>query len=130
MIKKYFVRVVIPKDNKILVMRSIYKNEEVWNYPGGKLEENESFYDAAKREILEECGISIEKLRYICEGSFYFDDILWHGVFLLAENFEGEPCIQEPCKCKEMDFKTREEIFKLPSLPGLLVEPLGHVFQC
>jgi ADP-ribose pyrophosphatase YjhB (NUDIX family) len=129
MIKKSFVRVVIPRDNKILVMKSIYKNEEVWNYPGGKLEENESFYDASKREVLEECGISIEKLKYICEGTFYLDDILWHGVFLLAENFEGEPRIQEPHKCKEMGFKTREEIFKLPSLSGLLIEPLSHVFQ-
>ena len=98
MIKKSFVRVIIPKNNKVLVMRSIYKNEEVWNYPGGKLEENESSYDAAKREILEECGISIEKLKYIREETFYLDDILWHGIFLLAENFEGEPCIQEPHK--------------------------------
>ncbi len=129
MIKKSFVRVVIQREDKILVMKSIYKNEEVWNYPGGKLEENESSYDAAKREILEECGISIEKLKYICEKTFYLDDILWHGVFLLAENFEGEPCIKEPHKCSEIGFKTPEEILKLSSLSGLLVEPLSHLFQ-
>jgi 8-oxo-dGTP diphosphatase len=40
---------------------SMLHGEGTWTLPGGKLHFRESFEDAAYREVLEECGIKINK---------------------------------------------------------------------
>jgi 8-oxo-dGTP pyrophosphatase MutT (NUDIX family) len=39
--------------------------QEDWSFPKGKLEESETFEDAALREVLEETGLSCRLLRFI-----------------------------------------------------------------
>ena len=43
---------------KVLLLKRAEKgdNKNTWGLPGGKVEEGESFIDAAKRESIEECG--------------------------------------------------------------------------
>jgi 8-oxo-dGTP diphosphatase len=45
-----------------LVHRPVHQD---WSYPKGKLEEGESFEDAAQREVLEETGLACRLLRFI-----------------------------------------------------------------
>jgi 8-oxo-dGTP diphosphatase len=45
-----------------LVHRPVHQD---WSYPKGKLEEEETFEDAALREVLEETGFVCELLRFI-----------------------------------------------------------------
>jgi 8-oxo-dGTP diphosphatase len=45
-----------------LVHRPVHQD---WSYPKGKLEEGESFEDAAQREVLEETGLMCRLLRFI-----------------------------------------------------------------
>lgn len=55
--------------NKVLIaQRGKGKHQEYkWEFPGGKLEENESDEDALKREFQEELDIDIKVDNFLCE---------------------------------------------------------------
>ena len=69
------VAAIIHKDNKILIARRKQGThlEFKWEYPGGKVEENEDEKDALKRELLEEFEISSEVNKYITESFHEYD---------------------------------------------------------
>jgi len=55
------VAAVVFKEGKILlVKRSNEPNKGKWSIPGGGIELGETIYEAARREVLEECSIEIE----------------------------------------------------------------------
>lgn len=59
------VRVIIHHDNgKILLVRSRFSRQE-WALPGGGVKHNESYEQAAVREVLEEIGLRVHNLRYL-----------------------------------------------------------------
>ena len=51
---------VIEKHGKYLVSRRPREDENVWEFPGGTLEEGETLQDCLKREISEELGMDVE----------------------------------------------------------------------
>lgn len=59
-------------------------------FPGGHLEEGESFYEAVIREVKEECGLDIES-PLLC-GFYHWMGGGMHNVILLyrADRFSGE----------------------------------------
>ncbi len=69
------VAAIIHKDDKILIARRKQGThlEFKWEYPGGKVEENEDEKDALKRELLEEFEISSEVNKYITESFHEYD---------------------------------------------------------
>ena len=60
---------IIVKNNKISLMRQIYKGEDFYNLPGGGLEDNETLEQTCKREIKEEFNINVKigRLIYILD---------------------------------------------------------------
>ena len=59
------VRVVVYRDDgKILLVRSRFSRQE-WALPGGGVNRNESYEQAAVREVSEEIGLKIYNLRYL-----------------------------------------------------------------
>ena len=63
---------IIIKDNKVLIAKRA-KNEKQagkWEFPGGKLEPNESLKDCLIRELKEELNISIEIVDYFGESRY------------------------------------------------------------
>ena len=51
---------VIERDGRILIARRKHASMGyLWEFPGGKLEDNETLQECLKREILEELGITI-----------------------------------------------------------------------
>ncbi len=52
------IKAVIVQDGKVLVLRKVQENEDVpaWDFPGGRMEENEEIADTLKRELDEELG--------------------------------------------------------------------------
>ena len=70
------VAAIIKKNDKILIARrkkGIHL-EFKWEYPGGKVEENENEKDALKRELLEEFEIFSEIDEYITESFHEYDE--------------------------------------------------------
>ena len=66
--------VICRKDDKILVQReySYPVDEILWQFPGGKIEADETPEQAATRELAEESGIKAENAK--CIGWFYPDN--------------------------------------------------------
>ena len=63
--KKDRVRVIVYRDDgKILLVRSRFSRQE-WALPGGGVNRNESYEQAAVRETLEEVGLRVHNLRYL-----------------------------------------------------------------
>lgn len=59
------VRVIVYRDDgKILLVRGRFSRQE-WALPGGGVNRNESYEQAAVRETLEEIGLKIYNLRYL-----------------------------------------------------------------
>jgi 8-oxo-dGTP diphosphatase len=55
------VGVIIREDNRIvLIRRGQEPAKGYWTFPGGAVELGESLHDAARREALEETGLSVE----------------------------------------------------------------------
>jgi MutT/NUDIX family protein len=59
------VRVIVYRDDgKILLVRGRFSRQK-WALPGGGVNRNESYEQAAVREVLEEIGLKIHNLRYL-----------------------------------------------------------------
>jgi 8-oxo-dGTP diphosphatase len=69
---------VIIQENKILcVQRNENKYDYIskrWEFPGGKVEENEQIEDTIKREILEELNITIEVKSFLLQVNHQYPD--------------------------------------------------------
>ncbi|XEC97322.1 NUDIX hydrolase [Paenibacillus tarimensis] len=59
--------VAIIKDGYILMVRQMYKGEEIWTFPGGSIEEGETPEQAAIREVYEETDLKVEIIRPLVE---------------------------------------------------------------
>jgi len=101
---KIGVGVIVIKDNKILFQkRKGSHGSGTWCFPGGHLEFNETIEDCAKRETMEEAGITIKNLKM---GPFTNDISENEGthyitLFVIADYDSGEVKAMEPDKCDE-----------------------------
>ncbi|WP_142126999.1 NUDIX hydrolase [Bacillus sp. SLBN-3] len=64
--------IVYNERNEILLQKRGDRNE--WGFPGGSMELGESIEETAKREILEETGLTVEIEHLIGVYSKYFDE--------------------------------------------------------
>lgn len=71
---------VFTKDDKVLIMR---RRKEIrmggfWEFPGGKIEVNETHEQALKRELDEELQLSIDVHGFICKVIHDYPDFRIH----------------------------------------------------
>ena len=93
----------------ILGMKKRGHGKGWWNGFGGKLNEDETYEEAARRETFEESGIHIETLLHVANLHFYFGNAL--GVVsrvYVSKNFTGQPI--------ETD-EMRPELFAINQIP-------------
>jgi len=78
---------MINNENKILVGRRIDTKEDAWQMPQGGIDDGESPYQAALRELKEEIGTCNVELISCTRNWFYYDipeylvDKLWNGKY-------------------------------------------------
>jgi 8-oxo-dGTP pyrophosphatase MutT (NUDIX family) len=120
---KSFVRVVIRRaDGLFLVLRE--PGRPFWNFPGGKVERDESPVEAARRELLEETSLDtpLPLLEQIRNGIFDVLGTPWEGTFFFAHEVVGEYVPERLESAVEWSWVTIAELRLLDSLPGLLVD--------
>jgi 8-oxo-dGTP pyrophosphatase MutT (NUDIX family) len=67
-------------DRFLYLLRSDTKSP-TWSIPGGKVEANESLYDAIHRECLEEIGFFTDGIKIIPIQKFTNNDFVYHTFF-------------------------------------------------
>jgi 8-oxo-dGTP diphosphatase len=85
---------IIQKEKRILICQR-KKNARYalkWEFPGGKVEEGESFFDCVKRELQEELAIIIETFdRSELQVNSYDDGGVFEVTYFFVSLFEGTP---------------------------------------
>lgn len=119
---RMFVRVVIKNaGGKQLVLRHSAGDLQFWNYPGGKVEHGETPEAAAIREVYEETGIHVLKLREITSFCLEIDGNRWEGIFYFAEQIGDQgPTNREPEKFSALSFESSATLPHLHPIQCLL----------
>ena len=99
---KVGVGIMVFKDGKVLLgKRKSPLGQGEYAGLGGHLEFGESIEDCARREAMEEAGVKLKNIKFLClsslkkyQGKHYID------IGLKAEWAKGEPKTMEPDKCE------------------------------
>ncbi len=94
---KVVVAAIIKKDNFYLIAqrnRNKYMGLK-WEFPGGKVESNETFHEALSREIQEELSIQINVHEKIAEEKYKDDQINIILHYYLCSERSGAPILNE-----------------------------------
>ena len=85
---------IIQKDKRILICQR-RKNSRYglkWEFPGGKVEPGESFFDCVKRELSEELSIVIQTSdRSESQVNRYDDGGIFEVMYFFVSKFDGTP---------------------------------------
>jgi len=123
---KIGIGVIIRKSGKILIGKRIGSHgAETWAFPGGHLEGNETPEMAAKREVLEETGLTVNNLKPL---GFTFDQFMevnadYLTLFYTCNWTEGTPQLIEANKCLEWRWCSTDD------LPEPLFTPVASLIK-
>lgn len=123
---KVGVGVFIFKDGKILMGRRLNSHgADHWSLPGGHLEYGESFEATARREVLEETGLTIDEVRFGAVTNDYFpmEDRHYVSVWMMSDWADGEVTINEPDKYVALDW------IDIEHLPAPLFLPWAQLLE-
>lgn len=111
----------IENDGCYLMIHRIKKqndmNKDKWLGVGGKLEDGESPFDCARREILEETGLTVKKLNY--KGIITFVSDLYGTEYMhlfTSNDYTGE--VDYECDEGRLEWVKKQDIYSLPIWEG------------
>lgn len=119
------VAVILNKENKVLVAKRhdhLHQGGK-WEFPGGKIEQNESIKEALFREISEEVGLAIKQASPMMVLDYDYGDKLVSLNVWTVTDFTGVAIGAED---QEIRWITREELtnFTFPEANQPIVESL------
>lgn len=118
--------VIFRKGDKVafLLRENTGWGDGYYGLPSGKVEHDETFIDAAIREIKEEVGIDLkpENLRHALTAHRK-SDLSWVDVLFEAESWQGELYNAEPHKHSALEW------LDLNELPDNIVPPVRHYLE-
>lgn len=116
---------MILKENKVLLgKRKNAHGEGEYANTGGHVELLESLFETARRETLEEAGITIKNIRFLCVSNVTkYAPKHYIDIGLLAEWERGEPQNLEPHKRENWDW------YDLDNLPQPLFAPTARYIE-
>ena len=112
------VAALIEKDNKYLNARRSTGSKDVlgkWEFPGGKVEENESDKQAIEREIKEEFGMEIKAIRFLKNNVYNYPDKVVDLRLYECKYISGEFSLHDHFEYK---FEEKNNIIKYDLCPA------------
>lgn len=70
----------------------------MWEFPGGKVEKNETLFDAVTREIQEELKCEVEALDIVFDNTHEYDKIIVNLITIKCKIKNGTPIADEHSK--------------------------------
>ncbi len=97
----------------------------LWEFPGGKMEENETIQDCIQREIKEELGIAIEVKEHLITINHAYTHFRVTLNVYNCQHLEGEP---QPIGCEEMRWVKPEQLseFPFPKANTKIINAINH----
>ena len=118
------VGVVFVREGRVfLAKRKGSHGEDTWASAGGHLEFGESFEECARREAMEELGLTVGELRFLCVCN-----IVAYGKHYVDIEFQGDIGQQEPFLAEPEGF-TEFGWFPLDDLPQPLFLPMWYALD-
>ncbi|MBR1860888.1 MAG: 8-oxo-dGTP diphosphatase [Lachnospiraceae bacterium] len=107
------------RDNKYLMLHRVKKegdyNKDKWIGVGGKFEPRESPEDCARRETLEETGLSVGKMTYRGIVTFIYQNITEYMHLFTSDDFSGK---MKECDEGELEWVDIDKVCDLPIWEG------------
>ena len=102
---------LIDDENKILIgKRPVGKVfENLWEFPGGKIEVGETNREALERELYEELGISAKIGKELMNYEHMFKTTIYNITFMEITDYEGEICNNAHSEIKWVKFSKLPE---------------------
>ena len=87
------VAILVNQDEQVLISRrgSHQHQGDKWEFPGGKVEVNESSLEALHREIDEELGVQIKSAEFLLDVIHQYADKKVLLGFYLVKQWDGDP---------------------------------------
>ena len=122
---KVGIGVLVMKDGKVLLgKRKGSHGAGEYAGTGGHLEHMESFESCAKRETLEETGLEIENVRFLCISNLKdYAPKHYVDIGLVADWKSGVPQVMEESKIEQWDW------YDLDAIPASQFGALSHYFE-
>ena len=126
--KRIGVAVIRNKSGKILIDRRLAQGlmGGLWEFPGGKIEPQETVEECIKREILEELAIEVEVGDHLITINHNYTHFCVTLIVHNCRHLKGEP---KPIECEEIRWVTLEEIdrFTFPQANSQIIAALGEL---
>ena len=115
-----------PKGELLLGLHKSKHAQGTWGFPGGHLEFMETPEDCIAREVWEETGLRITKVKRADFTNDFYPETQKHYITLFYEvEYEAkeEPKVCEPDKCE------RWEWFSVDNLPDNMMRPITNLLS-
>ena len=115
------VGVLVWRGRQLLLGKRIVDSENAgWQFPGGRLESEESVIECAVREVLEETGVQVKNCRHLgfTDTVFNLGNRAFIALLVSCEYEAGMAQVLEPGKCELWQW------FDYQQLPTPLFKPI------
>lgn len=112
------VAAIIENDNReiLCALRSPQMSlPNLWEFPGGKVEDKESLFDAIEREIQEELNCQVKALDIFDENTHEYEKVIVNLICIKCKLTEGTPTAKEHSK---LIYLNRENLSSLVWAPA------------
>lgn len=123
--KKYIAAAVIEKNGKFLIAQRAKKDVlfGLWEFPGGKVEGNETLQECLRRELYEELDIHAQIGEYFCTSTFIHNGFMYDMCVFKVYSYDREIKLNEH---SNMAWVTADELsqYKYPDPDLPIIELL------
>jgi 8-oxo-dGTP pyrophosphatase MutT (NUDIX family) len=112
---------IVVDDSRVLLVHHREPGYDFWLPPGGSLEGDESIFDCARRETLEETGLAVIPGQIAYIGEFVEPGYHFVKFFIVATGFSGTPTIDN--RPEGEDHLVDARFFSREEMQGLCVYP-------